>query len=159
MPGPGEVPAQRPERIIGREAGLARLRGIVEPIPQASQVLLVTGEAGMGKTVLLADAAARQAGTTASRNRAVRSCRLVMRCSPPGDLHSDQQAFLPVRSTTSALASCEPPKSNSRFDARHGAEHQSPASLLPLFVADIAGSCRRARFSSTGSRQLSRRAW
>jgi DNA-binding CsgD family transcriptional regulator len=31
----------------------------VEPVPQASQVLLVTGEAGMGKTVLLADAAGR----------------------------------------------------------------------------------------------------
>jgi tetratricopeptide (TPR) repeat protein len=31
----------------------------VDPVPQASQVLLVTGEAGMGKTVLLADAAGR----------------------------------------------------------------------------------------------------
>ena len=64
MPGPGELPAQQPARIIGREAGLARLRGLVDPVPQASQVLLVTGEAGMGKTVLLADAAerARSAG-------------------------------------------------------------------------------------------------
>ena len=64
MPGPGELPAQQPERIVGREDGLARLRGIVESAPQASQVLLVTGEAGMGKTVLLADAAdrARSAG-------------------------------------------------------------------------------------------------
>jgi DNA-binding CsgD family transcriptional regulator len=62
MPGPGE--SQQPARIIGREAGLARLRGLVDPVPQASQVLLVTGEAGMGKTVLLADAArrARSAG-------------------------------------------------------------------------------------------------
>jgi DNA-binding CsgD family transcriptional regulator len=43
---------------------LARLRGLVDPVPQASQVLLVMGEAGMGKTVLLADAAdrARSAG-------------------------------------------------------------------------------------------------
>ena len=57
MPGPGE--SQQPARIIGREAGLARLRGLVDPVPPASQVLLVTGEAGMGKTVLLASAAGR----------------------------------------------------------------------------------------------------
>jgi DNA-binding CsgD family transcriptional regulator/tetratricopeptide (TPR) repeat protein len=59
MPGPGELPAQQPAPIIGRDAGLARLRGLVDPVPQASQVLLVTGEAGMGKTVLLDDAAGR----------------------------------------------------------------------------------------------------
>ena len=59
MPGPGEFPAQHPAPIIGREAGLARLRALVDPVPLAGQVLLVTGEAGMGKTVLLADAAAR----------------------------------------------------------------------------------------------------
>ena len=59
MPGPGELLAQQPAPIIGREAGLARLRGLVDPVPPASQVLLVTGEAGMGKTVLLADAAER----------------------------------------------------------------------------------------------------
>ena len=58
MPGPAGLPS-RPGRIVGREAGLARLRGLVEPVPQASQVLLVTGDAGMGKTVLLADAAGR----------------------------------------------------------------------------------------------------
>ena len=58
MPGPGELPSQT-GRIIGREPGLARLRGLVEPVPRAGQVLLVTGEAGMGKTVLLADAAGR----------------------------------------------------------------------------------------------------
>jgi len=64
MPGPGELPAEQPAPIIGREAGLARLRGLVDPVPQASQVLLVTGEAGMGKTALLGDAAdrARSAG-------------------------------------------------------------------------------------------------
>ena len=39
--------------------GLRRLRGLLEPVPRAGQVLLVTGEAGMGKTVLLADAAGR----------------------------------------------------------------------------------------------------
>src|SRR5260370_30418778 len=59
MPGPGELPLQQPARIIGRDAGLARLRALVDRVPQASQVLLVTGEPGMGKTVLLADAAGR----------------------------------------------------------------------------------------------------
>src|ERR1700726_3615746 len=59
MPGPGELSAQHPARIIGRDAALARLRALVDPVPQASQVLLVTGEAGMGKTVLLAAAADR----------------------------------------------------------------------------------------------------
>ena len=67
MSGPGELPSQQTGRIVGREAGLARLRGLVEPVPRAGQVLLVTGEAGMGKTVLLADAAgrARSAGMRA----------------------------------------------------------------------------------------------
>ena len=59
MPRPGELLAQQPALIIGRDAGLVRLRGLVDPVPQSSQVLLVTGEAGMGKTVLLADAAGR----------------------------------------------------------------------------------------------------
>src|SRR5216684_524573 len=59
MPGPGGLPAQQYAPIIGRDAGLARLRALVDPVPRASQVLVVTGEAGMGKTVLLADAADR----------------------------------------------------------------------------------------------------
>src|ERR1700729_1479168 len=59
MPGPGELRSERHAPIIGREAGLARLRGLVDQAPLASQVLLVTGEAGMGKTVLLADAVGR----------------------------------------------------------------------------------------------------
>jgi len=65
MPGPGELLSRQPAPIIGREAALARVRGLVDPVPRASQILLVTGEAGMGKTVLLADAAdrARRAGT------------------------------------------------------------------------------------------------
>jgi DNA-binding CsgD family transcriptional regulator len=64
VPGLGELPSQQPGRIIGREAELAGLRGLLGPVPQTSQVLLLTGEAGMGKTVLLADAAewARLAG-------------------------------------------------------------------------------------------------
>src|ERR1700761_3815777 len=59
MPGPGELPSQQPPPIIGREAALARLHQLVNPAPQASRVLVVTGESGMGKTVLLADAAER----------------------------------------------------------------------------------------------------
>ena len=59
MPGSGELPAEQSALIVGRDAGLARVRGLVDPPPQASRVLLVTGEAGMGKTVLLADAADR----------------------------------------------------------------------------------------------------
>ena len=59
MPGPGELPFRQPERLIGRDAALARLRGLVDPVPRASRVLVVTGEAGMGKTALLADAAGR----------------------------------------------------------------------------------------------------
>jgi DNA replication protein DnaC len=59
MPAPGELPSEPPSRIVGRDAGLARLRGLVDPVPQAAQVLVVTGEAGMGKTVLLTDAAGR----------------------------------------------------------------------------------------------------
>jgi DNA-binding CsgD family transcriptional regulator/RecA/RadA recombinase len=55
LPGSGEQPAL----IVGRDAALARLRGLVDPAPPASRVLLVTGEAGMGKTVLLADAVGR----------------------------------------------------------------------------------------------------
>src|ERR1700691_1140078 len=64
MPGPGELPQQQPAPIIGREAALARLRGLVDPTPDAGQVLVVIGEAGTGKTVLLADTAerARSAG-------------------------------------------------------------------------------------------------
>jgi hypothetical protein len=65
MPGPGGPLAPQQAPIIGRDAALARLRGLVDPVPQSSQVLLVIGEAGTGKTVLLTDAAgrARSAGT------------------------------------------------------------------------------------------------
>ena len=59
MPGAGELRPRQPARVIGRDAALARLRGLVDPVPRASRVLVVTGEAGMGKTALLADAAGR----------------------------------------------------------------------------------------------------
>ena len=61
MPGPGELPSRPAGSIIGREQGLVRLGRLVEPPPRASEILLVTGEAGMGKTMLLADAAGRAA--------------------------------------------------------------------------------------------------
>src|ERR1700722_5737652 len=65
MPGPGGLPARQPAPVVGRDAALARVRGLVDPVPQSNQVLLVTGEAGVGKTVLLAEAAerARSSGT------------------------------------------------------------------------------------------------
>jgi AAA ATPase domain len=48
--------------LIGRDDELARLRGFVDPPPEGSRVLVLLGDAGMGKSVLLADAA-RQART------------------------------------------------------------------------------------------------
>ena len=56
--------ADRPSPLIGRDAEIARLRGLVEPVPRHSQVLNVVGEAGMGKSALIADTArrARSAG-------------------------------------------------------------------------------------------------
>src|SRR5260370_35042133 len=50
MPGPGELPALQPGLIVGRDAALARLRALVDPAPPPSRVLLVTGEAGQGRT-------------------------------------------------------------------------------------------------------------
>jgi DNA-binding CsgD family transcriptional regulator/tetratricopeptide (TPR) repeat protein len=61
MPGPGELLAQQHAPIIGRAAELARLRELVDTVPLAGQALLVIGDAGMGKTLLLADAADRAA--------------------------------------------------------------------------------------------------
>src|SRR5258708_34026448 len=58
MPGPGEL-AQQPARISGRAAGIGGLRGLVDQGRLAGQVLLVTGEAGVGTTLVLADAAGR----------------------------------------------------------------------------------------------------
>jgi len=64
MPGSGELHSELSPPIVGREAALARLHRLVDSATDASQVLVVTGEAGIGKTVLLADAAerARSAG-------------------------------------------------------------------------------------------------
>ena len=56
--------AARTHHWPGSRPGPAGALGPVDPVPQASQVLVVVGEAGMGKTVLLTDAAdrARSAG-------------------------------------------------------------------------------------------------
>jgi DNA-binding CsgD family transcriptional regulator len=59
MQGPGKVPSQQALPIVGREAALVRLRRLVQLGLEASRVLVVIGEAGMGKTVLLTDAAQR----------------------------------------------------------------------------------------------------
>jgi DNA-binding CsgD family transcriptional regulator/tetratricopeptide (TPR) repeat protein len=48
-----------PPGLVGRDAELDRLRALVVPAPDESRVLVVLGEAGMGKTVLLADVAGR----------------------------------------------------------------------------------------------------
>jgi DNA-binding CsgD family transcriptional regulator len=60
----GSEDADRPSLLIGRDAEIARLRGLVEPVPGHSQVLTVVGEAGLGKSALIADTArrARSAG-------------------------------------------------------------------------------------------------
>ena len=57
-------PHSSPHRSSAGTPALARLRALVDPVPRPSRVLLVTGEAGMGKTVLLADDGrrARRAG-------------------------------------------------------------------------------------------------
>ena len=50
--------------LIGRDAELGQLCGLVEPAPQASRVRVLRGDAGLGKTALLAAVAerARSAG-------------------------------------------------------------------------------------------------
>jgi DNA-binding CsgD family transcriptional regulator len=50
--------------LIGRNGELARLRGLIDPPPAESQTLVVLGDQGMGKTVLLRESArqARSAG-------------------------------------------------------------------------------------------------
>ena len=59
--------------LIGRDTELSRLRELVDPPPADSRVLVLLGEAGMGKTVLLADAErqARSAGLRVLSARAV----------------------------------------------------------------------------------------
>jgi DNA-binding CsgD family transcriptional regulator/tetratricopeptide (TPR) repeat protein len=98
MPGSGGLHSQQPERIIGRETELARLRGLVDPVPRASQVLLVVGDAGMGKSVLLADTAER-ARATGMRVLAVTGRESESKLAFAG-LH---QLLLPVLSSAAGL--------------------------------------------------------
>ena len=51
------------DELIGRDTELSRLRGLVHPPPADSRVLVLLGEAGMGKTVLLADVERRARST------------------------------------------------------------------------------------------------
>jgi DNA-binding CsgD family transcriptional regulator len=50
--------------VVGREAQLSRLRSLIDSVPVRGQVLVLLGEAGIGKSMLLASAAgeARAAG-------------------------------------------------------------------------------------------------
>jgi DNA-binding CsgD family transcriptional regulator len=98
MPGPGEPLARHHAPIIGRDAALARLRRLVDPAPQSSQVLLVAGEAGMGKTMLLADTAER-ARSQGTRVLAVAGRESESRLAFAG-LH---QLLRPVLSSAAAL--------------------------------------------------------
>src|ERR1700735_1384411 len=121
MPGPGELPAQQTGCLVGREAGLARLRGLVQPVPRAGQVLLVTGEAGMGKTVLLADAAGRArsagmrgfsvTGREAARNPAFAGLHQLLRPVLPSAVSlpaRQAQALTGALGLTADPASAEP---------------------------------------------------
>ena len=47
--------------LVGRDAELARLGGLVDPPPARSEVLVLLGDAGAGKTVLLDEVARRAA--------------------------------------------------------------------------------------------------
>ena len=60
-------------RLVGRDAELARLRALVDPVPDKSRVLVVLGEAGMGKTALVAEVAkwAGGAGVRARKSSSV----------------------------------------------------------------------------------------
>ena len=55
--------AVRDTGLIGRDSEVSLLRGLVDPPSGESRVLVLLGDAGMGKTALLADAA-RQARST-----------------------------------------------------------------------------------------------
>jgi predicted ATPase len=56
--------ASKDTGLIGRDHELSRLRGLLDRARGGTQVLVLLGDPGMGKTVLLADAArhARSAG-------------------------------------------------------------------------------------------------
>ena len=45
--------------LIGRDGEVARLRGLVDPLPADSRILVLLGDPGTGKTAMLADVAVR----------------------------------------------------------------------------------------------------
>ncbi|HEY0932372.1 MAG TPA: AAA family ATPase, partial [Trebonia sp.] len=61
--GSGNVPgfAGSGAGLVGRDAELARLRGLIDPPPAMSRVLVLLGDAGMGKTMLLSAVASSAA--------------------------------------------------------------------------------------------------
>jgi AAA ATPase domain len=79
--------------LIGRDDELARLRGLVDPPPEHSRVLVLLGDAGMGKSVLLADAAqrARMAGSRSSRSPAGSPSGIWP--SPPGGWNQNRSCY------------------------------------------------------------------
>jgi len=68
-----------PPSLLGRDEELARLYGIVEELADHGGALVVRGEAGIGKTAMLAAASKRasskQQQETRSRSRSSRSQR------------------------------------------------------------------------------------
>ena len=58
-PGAEAWPGDPGGPLVGRDVELSLLRGMVDPVPAASRVLVVLGDAGIGKSVLLADMAQR----------------------------------------------------------------------------------------------------
>jgi hypothetical protein len=64
MPGSGEPRTKRHAPIIGREAGLARMRELMDQVPPVGQVLLVTGEAEAELARLAGPDDAQHAGWT-----------------------------------------------------------------------------------------------
>jgi DNA-binding CsgD family transcriptional regulator len=61
---PAPLPRQRRHGMVGRDAELSHLRSLVDPASAASRVQLVLGDAGIGKSALLAEMTrqARMAG-------------------------------------------------------------------------------------------------
>jgi DNA-binding SARP family transcriptional activator len=70
-PGPGPIAVRRPPRLVGRDSGWAAL----EAAWQQGQVIVLTGEPGVGKSRLLGDFAAAHADCVVVGGR-------------PGDLHN-----------------------------------------------------------------------
>jgi predicted ATPase len=64
------MPPAPPRTLVGRRDEWAAVSALVDPLPAAVRVLLIEGEAGVGKSTLLsaAVAAAAEAGWRAHRS-------------------------------------------------------------------------------------------